>query len=170
MSFGVFSLIPHSWRLSDLTGSALPSMLLESSTRPAEFVANHAAQGSLEPLLFLAHVNAQSFIDGGLVISSACVVHLLAKPVQNVVVQPNRDSSLFRRVPVELIVQSSVSAKGLCTTRTMHMPPPRASTIHSVAMVGAFGPQDPSFTKRCGASHPRVHSDRVILRLASFLR
>src|SRR4051794_35219643 len=43
--------------------------------------------------------------------------------------------------------QSSVVAKRLCTTRTMQMPPARASTVHSLASGGEPGYQPgPSLT------------------------
>src|SRR5215472_4296151 len=49
---------------------------------------------------------------------------------------------------------SSVSANRLCTTRTVHVPPARASTVHSVAISGASGPSPLLVAlKRCGASH-----------------
>src|SRR6202789_2716109 len=44
-------------------------------------------------------------------------------------------------VPSSWLSQSSVLAKRLCTTRTTQMPPPRASTLHSSAMVGEPGAQ-----------------------------
>src|SRR3954469_1302772 len=45
-------------------------------------------------------------------------------------------------VPSSWLSQSSVLAKRLCTTRTRHTPPARASTLHSVAMGGE--PPQPS--------------------------
>src|SRR6202790_491915 len=44
-------------------------------------------------------------------------------------------------VPSSWLSQSSVLAKTLCTTRTTHMPPPRAPTRHSSAMTGEPGAQ-----------------------------
>src|SRR5262249_38087066 len=56
--------------------------------------------------------------------------------------------------PSSWLSQSSVLAKRLCTTRTTHFPPARASTLHSVATVGEpGGPMVLSATKRLGASH-----------------
>src|SRR2546423_15344930 len=53
--------------------------------------------------------------------------------------------------------QSSVLANQLCTTRTTQVPPERASTIHSVAIVGAFGPRSGlSALNRRGGAHARV--------------
>ena len=51
--------------------------------------------------------------------------------------------------------QLSVSANQLCTTRTRHVPPAFASTVHSVAIAGEPGPMPPSFmaVKRRGGSH-----------------
>src|SRR4051794_41766816 len=45
-------------------------------------------------------------------------------------------------VPSSCLSQSSVLAKRLFTTRTRHIPPARASTLHSVAMGGE--PPQPS--------------------------
>src|ERR1700734_1483635 len=44
-------------------------------------------------------------------------------------------------VPSNWLSQSSVLAKRLCTMRTTHMPPPRASTLHSSAITGEPGTQ-----------------------------
>src|ERR1700683_3393958 len=51
--------------------------------------------------------------------------------------KPGQPDSL----PSSWLSQSSVLAKRLCTTRTTQMPPPRASTLHSSAMVGEPGTQ-----------------------------
>src|SRR5882724_9681614 len=48
--------------------------------------------------------------------------------------------------------QSSVLAKRVCTTRTMHVPPALASTIHSSAIDGEPGAASPSAPNRCGGS------------------
>src|SRR5262249_29623575 len=59
--------------------------------------------------------------------------------------------------PSSWLSQSSVLAKRLCTTRTTHFPPARASTLHSVATVGEpGGPMVLSATKRLGASHDGI--------------
>src|SRR5437868_1793087 len=50
-------------------------------------------------------------------------------------------------VPSSWLSQSSVSAKRLCTTRTTQTPPPRASTLHWVAMGG-----DPPQPSPCAAN------------------
>src|SRR5271155_3504098 len=44
-------------------------------------------------------------------------------------------------VPSIWLSHSSVLAKRLCTTRTMQVPPARASTLHSSAMIGEPGAQ-----------------------------
>src|SRR5271154_1314715 len=44
-------------------------------------------------------------------------------------------------VPSSWLSQSSVLAKRLCTMRTMQVPPARASTLHSSAMIGEPGAQ-----------------------------
>src|SRR5262249_11096875 len=77
---------------------------------------------------------------------------------------PLNDSRYLRRMrkyagqpcsrPSSWLSHLSTLANRLCTTRTTHLPPARASTIHSVATVGESGePMDPSATKRLGASH-----------------
>src|SRR5215469_2983526 len=56
--------------------------------------------------------------------------------------------------PSSWLSQSSVLANRLCTTRTTHFPPARASMLHSVATVGEpGGPMVPSTTNRLGGSH-----------------
>src|SRR5580765_4066605 len=53
--------------------------------------------------------------------------------------------------PINCPSQSSVLEKRLCTTRTTHMPPARASTLNSVAIGGEPGTQPaPSLANSSG--------------------
>src|SRR6266853_512157 len=65
----------------------------------AEFVSNYTPQSGLQRLLLLAHVVAQRFVQKRLVVAATGVVNLLAKPVQNVLVEPDGDAGFSRRDP-----------------------------------------------------------------------
>src|ERR1700719_2516428 len=68
-------------------------------TCAAEFVSNYTPQSGLQRLLLLAHEVAQRFVKKGLVVPATGVVNLLAKPVQNVLVEPDGDTGFSRRDP-----------------------------------------------------------------------
>src|SRR5215468_2185943 len=66
-------------------------------------------------------------------------------------------------VPSSWLSQSSVLAKRLCTTRTTQTPPARASTLHSVAIVGMSGvqPGDSAVNFRGGSQLVTVAVDSI---------
>src|SRR5262249_42981744 len=66
-------------------------------------------------------------------------------------------------VPSSWLSQSSVLAKRLCTTRTTQTPPARASTLHSVAIVGMSGvqPGDSAVNFRGGSPLGTVAVDSI---------
>jgi hypothetical protein len=61
-----------------------------------EFFADNAAQGVFEgfPIGFiLLDIVAEDVVDEGLVVAAACEVNLLAKPIEDVVVEADGDAS-----------------------------------------------------------------------------
>jgi hypothetical protein len=64
-------------------------------TGPAELVSNHAPQHGIQGFQLLAREGSEGLIDERLVVPAPGVVNLLSKPIQNVVVEPNRDSGFL---------------------------------------------------------------------------
>src|SRR5262245_39445427 len=65
--------------------------LRSSLSGAAKFVSNRSPQSRLQGLLLPAHETAQRLVNKRLVVSASCVINLLTKPVQNVIIQPDRD-------------------------------------------------------------------------------
>src|ERR1019366_1613151 len=64
------------------------------STGVTKFFANDAAQRGLQRLLGPANVLPKSIIDQALIVAAASQVYLLPKPIEKIVIEPNRDSAL----------------------------------------------------------------------------
>src|SRR5712692_2977154 len=63
----------------------------------AELFPDHPAQRRFQRLLSAPDVLSQRLVDQSLIVTSASPIHLLAKPVQNIIIQPDRDSGLALR-------------------------------------------------------------------------
>ena len=60
----------------------------------AEFLADDAAKRRFQRLLSTANVLPESIVDQRLIVAAARSIHLLPKPVEKVVIEPDRDSGL----------------------------------------------------------------------------
>src|SRR5664280_490314 len=58
----------------------------------AEFLADDAAKRRFQRLLSTANVLPESIVDQRLIVAPASPLHLLPKPVEKVVIEPDRDS------------------------------------------------------------------------------
>jgi len=73
--------------------------------RSAQLFTDNAPKRFLERLIRAFHVPAQTFVDERLIVASARAFHLVAEPLQNLIVQANGDARLpARRDDFELVV------------------------------------------------------------------
>jgi hypothetical protein len=63
----------------------------------AKLVSTYTPQSRFQRLMLPIHETAQRQVDTRLVVTASRIVNLLTKPVQNVIVQPNRDPRLSGR-------------------------------------------------------------------------
>src|SRR5579862_6357379 len=87
----------------------------------AEFVPDDAPENGLERFLFVAHKCAQCFIDERLVVSAAGVVNLLAKPVQDVLIEADGIAGPLSESPAALRSIGS-PRRARCKRRQRHAP------------------------------------------------
>jgi hypothetical protein len=62
-----------------------------------QLFADDLAQHILQGLVSIPYMLAQRFVDQCLVVAASCVMHLLAKPIQHIRVNPNRNPGFARR-------------------------------------------------------------------------
>src|ERR1039457_747083 len=60
----------------------------------AEFLADDAAKRRFQRLLSTANVLPENIVDQRLIVAAARSIHLLPKPVEKVVIEPDHDSGL----------------------------------------------------------------------------
>ena len=62
--------------------------------RSAQLLTNNAAKRFLERLIRAFHLPAQTFVDERLIVASSGAFHLVANPLQNLIVEANGDARL----------------------------------------------------------------------------
>src|SRR5260370_379360 len=97
--FTVPSRVTHRTNRTSLIGAwtVLPVTVFHPSTRPAQLFPHHPSQYSFQRFLRAPDVRAQRLVDQVLITSTARIIDLLAEPVQNIIIQPDRNARLAAR-------------------------------------------------------------------------
>jgi hypothetical protein len=65
-----------------------------SLTCAAEFLADHPAQRRFKRLATASHEISQSLIDKTLIVAATRLIHLVSKPLEDILIKPNGDTRL----------------------------------------------------------------------------